>query len=260
MSKINKPFSFSKDWTDSIDFPTTEYSESRVRSDIQLLFDEIKTFINDRILGAINDNASKLAAIGAGGEVTHELMGADSVGADNIIDGSITEPKYGDNSIPNEAYQDGSITSDKFDEEEVTNFVKDICYNTTLESITGDEETTDAIKAIVKDNSSKVTLLFHDKVSLWTRGFDSNGSYFTGGPTLAMLGLDSLEGVNLKVEFWAEPGSYNAVSFFSAMMNFKYAYGINREDGEIAIYMRNDSSSTGANYLEGHYAIYLVEE
>ena len=259
MSKSNKPFSVSKDWTDSIDFPTTEYSESRVRSDIQLLFDEIKTFINDRILGAINDNASKLAAIGAGGEVTHELMGADSVGADNIIDGSITEPKYGNNSIPNEAYQDGSITSDKFDEEEVTEFIKELSYDTTLDSIINDDDTTTAIKEIVKNNSSKETQIYFDSYMLSSMGYSSSGSYVTMSMSASSLGLDTVRGKRIRVEFWANPGNYSRLSFPSVLMYFEHAYGINVADDEICIYMRNTSPGTGENYLEGNFRIYLME-
>lgn len=41
-----QPLEFTKDWTNPEDFPTVEISETKVREDMQYLFDEIKTHLN----------------------------------------------------------------------------------------------------------------------------------------------------------------------------------------------------------------------
>lgn len=41
--------SFSKEWTNSTDFPTYEPDEAQVRADMQLLFDEIRDYINQQL-------------------------------------------------------------------------------------------------------------------------------------------------------------------------------------------------------------------
>ena len=41
--------SFTKDWKNPSDFPTYEPYETQVRADLQILFDEIKTFLNSLI-------------------------------------------------------------------------------------------------------------------------------------------------------------------------------------------------------------------
>lgn len=38
--------SFTKDWTKPEDFPTLETDETKVRADMQLLFDEIRQYLN----------------------------------------------------------------------------------------------------------------------------------------------------------------------------------------------------------------------
>ena len=49
LSKLN----FTKDWTNPSDFPTVELSEDKVRADMQLLFTEIKTFLNTKLIPAL---------------------------------------------------------------------------------------------------------------------------------------------------------------------------------------------------------------
>ena len=44
--------SYSKDWTNPTDFPTVETDEAQVRADQQLLYDEIKTFLNTKLIPA----------------------------------------------------------------------------------------------------------------------------------------------------------------------------------------------------------------
>ena len=130
MSTISNNFSFSKEWTDADDFPTKEYSEPQVRADIQLLFDELKDYINNVVVAGINDNASSIAALGGGGQVDTNSLADDCVTAEKIKDGEITELKYADDSIPYRALQeecvhniniqDGAVTAEKLGDSAVT--------------------------------------------------------------------------------------------------------------------------------------------
>lgn len=52
---------FTKDWNNPEDFPTYEPSESKVRADMQLLYDEIRDYLNKKVAPAI-DAAAKQAA------------------------------------------------------------------------------------------------------------------------------------------------------------------------------------------------------
>lgn len=63
LEKIN----YTKDWTSSVDFPTREVSETRVRADIQYLYDEIKVTFNRLIdaLEASTGTTSGASQVGA---------------------------------------------------------------------------------------------------------------------------------------------------------------------------------------------------
>lgn len=260
MSKVTEPLEYSKDWTDSIDFPTTEYSESRVRADIQLLFDEIKAYINNTVVTALNDNMDRIASLGGGGEVTHELMGPDSVGADNLIDGSVTEFKYGDDSIPATAYQDGSISSDKFDTDSVSDYVKDVSYEKTLDSLTNDAETVGAVKSIVEDNSSKLKLVYLDSVALFPE--DDSVSTSTRRIRASAMGLDSFEGLDFIVQAWAEPSWQftDHVVFQGVADNYSWCYTVDRDANELHVFQSYDGRSFEHVYwIHGHIAVYVVE-
>ena len=47
--------SYSKEWTNPTDFPTVETDEAQVRADQQLLYDEIKTFLNTKLIPALEN-------------------------------------------------------------------------------------------------------------------------------------------------------------------------------------------------------------
>ena len=49
LNKLN----FTKDWTNPSDFPTVETNEEQVRADQQLLFNEIKAFLNTKLIPAL---------------------------------------------------------------------------------------------------------------------------------------------------------------------------------------------------------------
>lgn len=116
MSTITENFEFSKDWTDAGDFPTKEYSEKVVRENIQLLFDELKAYINTNLIAAINDNMSRISNLGGGDDVQHDALADDAVWESNIKDGAVTEDKY----------RDGSITPEKFNATEVNPYINDL--------------------------------------------------------------------------------------------------------------------------------------
>lgn len=44
---------FTKNWNNPDDFPTVELSEEKVRADMQLLHDEVKNYLNDTLLPAL---------------------------------------------------------------------------------------------------------------------------------------------------------------------------------------------------------------
>ena len=46
--------SYTKDWTNPADFPTYEPDEAQVRADMQCLFNEIRSFINAKLVGRLN--------------------------------------------------------------------------------------------------------------------------------------------------------------------------------------------------------------
>lgn len=112
---INEDFEFSKNWEDSDDFPTRQFVEAQVRADIQLLFDELKNFINDSIVAALNNHENRIATLGGGGTVDHEVMGDNAVWEDNIKEGSIATRHYQEDSIPSGVLQDESVSADNFD-------------------------------------------------------------------------------------------------------------------------------------------------
>lgn len=113
MSTLNEDLEFSKNWENDEDFPTREYNEATVRENIQLLFDEIKDHINNKVTPAINDNMDRITSMGGGGMITHDLLDDECVEENNIKRGAITEYKYGPTSIPTSAFKNSSITAEK---------------------------------------------------------------------------------------------------------------------------------------------------
>lgn len=96
---IDQDFEFSKNWEDRDDFPTRETLESKVREDIQLLFDELKNYINDTVIAAINNHENRIATLGGGGTVEHDYLGDEIVWTDNIKDEAVTGDKLAADSV-----------------------------------------------------------------------------------------------------------------------------------------------------------------
>ena len=67
---------FSKNWNNSLDFPTLEESEVQVRADQQLLYDEIKDYLNETLTPAVEEYA----------ESTDETL-SEKVGVSTTVNG-----------------------------------------------------------------------------------------------------------------------------------------------------------------------------
>lgn len=57
-------FSFHKRWTNPEDFPTYETDETRVRADMQALFDELAAFLNTHVVPRLNADESSIRTVG----------------------------------------------------------------------------------------------------------------------------------------------------------------------------------------------------
>lgn len=55
---------FTKDWNNPEDFPTYEPSESKVRADMQLLYDEIRDYLNGKVADSVDTLENNLKNIG----------------------------------------------------------------------------------------------------------------------------------------------------------------------------------------------------
>lgn len=66
---------FTKDWTNAEDFPTYEDSETQVRADLQLLFDELRDFLNETLFPALEDGTGAAELRTAEGTLQEVLDG-----------------------------------------------------------------------------------------------------------------------------------------------------------------------------------------
>ena len=57
MEEKFKRLQFTRDWTSALDFPTYEENEAQVRADLQVLHDETKAFINEKLIPGIESLA-----------------------------------------------------------------------------------------------------------------------------------------------------------------------------------------------------------
>lgn len=62
-------FSFTKDWTNPVDFPTYEDNETQVRDDMQYLFNELKAYINEILLPGLTTNGAVNTMMSSGQSV-----------------------------------------------------------------------------------------------------------------------------------------------------------------------------------------------
>lgn len=131
-------FEFSKNWNDAADFPTHEPDERQVRADIQLLYDEIKSYINDQIVVALNNIAGAVESLTnltvPDNSITYEKLhrdqGEEAVDTGAIRNGAITSEKIGggevttacldqdagEEAVTTETMRDGAVTTAKLDQ------------------------------------------------------------------------------------------------------------------------------------------------
>ena len=130
---------FTKLWTNHDDFPTVETREEVVRSDMQLLFNEIRDYINATLSGVVSTLGDTLTALqgkaGAGRigftktaaidrdnvqdaieRVQEQLV---NVSQGGIADGAVTSEKVAPGAIGTAAIADAAVTYDKIKDKAV---------------------------------------------------------------------------------------------------------------------------------------------
>ena len=130
---------FTKLWTNHEDFPTVETREEVVRSDMQLLFNEIRDYINGTLSGVVSTIGDTLTALqgkaGAGRigftrtaaidrdnvqdaieRVQEQLV---NVSQGGIADGAVTSEKVAAGAIGTAAIADAAVTYDKIKDKAV---------------------------------------------------------------------------------------------------------------------------------------------
>ena len=130
---------FTKLWTNHDDFPTVETREEVVRSDMQLLFNEIRDYINTTLSGVVSTLGDTLTALqgkaGAGRigftrtaaidrdnvqdaieRVQEQLV---NVSQGGIADGTVTSEKVAAGAIGTAAIADAAVTYDKIKDKAV---------------------------------------------------------------------------------------------------------------------------------------------
>lgn len=130
---------FSKLWTNREDFPTVEPREEVVRSDMQLLFNEIRDYLNTTLSGAVSTLGDTLAALqgksGAGRIGFLKTAAIDrenvqdaiecvqaqlvSVSQGSIADGGVTSAKLAQGAVDTAALANAAVTYDKIKDKAV---------------------------------------------------------------------------------------------------------------------------------------------
>lgn len=130
---------FTKLWTNHDDFPTVETREEVVRSDMQLLFNEIRDYINATLSGVVSTLGDTLTALqgkaGAGRIGFTKTVAIDrenvqdaiecvqaqlvNVSQGGIADGAVTSEKVATGAIGTAAIADAAVTYDKIKDKAV---------------------------------------------------------------------------------------------------------------------------------------------
>lgn len=130
---------FTKLWTNRDDFPTVETREEVVRSDMQLLFNEIRDYINATLSGVVSTLGDTLTALqgkaGAGRIGFTKTAAIDrenvqdaiecvqaqlvKVSQGGIADGAVTSEKVATGAIGTAAIADAAVTYDKIKDKAV---------------------------------------------------------------------------------------------------------------------------------------------
>lgn len=93
-------FSFSREWTDSIQFPAMIDNEAQAREDIQALHDETKDYINSELVPALNavteTSATTVTLSHEGWSEKTQTVSAQGVTTDNMVIVSPVPTSLGD--------------------------------------------------------------------------------------------------------------------------------------------------------------------
>lgn len=144
-----QPASFSKLWTNPADFPTYESQETKVREDIQLLFNELLDAHNalvralnedldaselpftptaeideETIQAAIVNVQAQITAMAEGtipaGSVTGDKLAEGAVGTPALADDAVTNPKIADDSVGHPQLKDDAVWGNNIKDGEIT--------------------------------------------------------------------------------------------------------------------------------------------
>lgn len=138
MALSDKKLEYTKRWTNPADFPTYESREEKVRSDMQLLFDEAAFALNALIdylsasvipftpTAAIDETNIQAAIVNVQEQISQAIAGTvpdrslagvklalGAVGEDEIADDAVTQDKLADDSVGEDQLINSSVTNDK---------------------------------------------------------------------------------------------------------------------------------------------------
>lgn len=86
--------SFTKDWTDPQDFPTYEPDEEQVRADMQCLFNEIRDYLNQKLVAVMNGTSGAANTLTSSGQSVQDAL--DALNAAILLLGGGTMPDEGE--------------------------------------------------------------------------------------------------------------------------------------------------------------------
>lgn len=81
-----KKLEYTKSWESPEDFPTFEQDETRVRADMQLLYDEIKDFINGELVAPLNSKSGAENILTSSGKSIEAVLAEMQEAIDNAGD------------------------------------------------------------------------------------------------------------------------------------------------------------------------------
>ena len=81
---------FTKDWKNANDFPTYEPDEKQVREDLQFLYDEIRDFINNKLVAPLNSGGAGNISTESGKSI-ETVLAEIQEGLNNLAGGEIPE-------------------------------------------------------------------------------------------------------------------------------------------------------------------------
>lgn len=122
--------SFTKDWTNPEDFPTYEEDEQQVREDMQLLFDELKQYLNDTLAPFLSgsDGAGSIGFESLPGLYSTNVQAAiaellelvNEISQGAVPDGSISTAKLAALAVTSAKLADAAVTVSKLADGAVT--------------------------------------------------------------------------------------------------------------------------------------------